>query len=53
LQTFLVRYGAGKGTFTAGADACDDADARDGVEACDWLFDDPGCDAPSSLSTSR
>jgi len=37
-ETFLVRYGEGKRTFTDGADARNYADARDGVEACEWLF---------------
>jgi hypothetical protein len=46
-QTFLVCGGEGQRRFTDGADACD------GVDACEWLFDDPGGEAPSALSTYR
>jgi len=38
----LVRYGERKCAFTAGAEACDDADGRDGgVGACVRPFDFP------------
>jgi hypothetical protein len=52
MRAFLGRYGEGKRTFIAGADACAYADARDGVDGCDWLFDDPGGGAGAS-PTSR